>query len=86
MNYRKGFGIRILWISPNKQNTPDSTLRFVLVETEEDYKPFRYSRTFGSIAAERPVMDMEKDALQNYINKILGAKDARVNSVDPIVK
>ena len=48
-------------------------------ETSEDVKPFKYTRTFQSNANERPLTDMDKEALENYINGILGVKDPKSN-------
>jgi len=50
-----------------------------LSETSEDVKPFKYARTFQSATKERPVSDMDKNALENYINGILGVKDPKSN-------
>jgi hypothetical protein len=57
-----------------------------LAEIEEETKPFRYARTFESVANERPVTEMDKEALQSYINKILGTKDAKANSTELAAK
>jgi hypothetical protein len=57
-----------------------------LSEIEEEIKPFKYVRTFESMSTERPIAEMDKEVLQAYINKMLGAKDARANSTEPAAK
>jgi hypothetical protein len=57
-----------------------------LSEIEEESKPFRYTRTFESVTTERPVAEMDKEALQVYINKMLGAKDGKNKTAEPAAK
>ena len=48
-------------------------------ETSEDVKPFKYTRTFQSTTNERSISNMDKEALETYINGILGVKDPKSN-------
>jgi len=45
-----------------------------LSEKEEEDKPYRYVRTFSAETTERPISEMDKEELQTFINRLLGAK------------
>ena len=45
-----------------------------LSEKEEEDRPYRYVRTFSAESAERPISEMDKEELQTFINRLLGAK------------
>ena len=50
--------------------------RFVswLSEKQEESQPYRYVRTFAVEPKSRPVAEMDKDEIQEFINQLLGAK------------
>jgi len=43
-----------------------------LPEEKVDSKPYRYARTFETAKREKPIAEMYKDVLTEYIRKILG--------------
>jgi len=45
-----------------------------LSEKEEESKTYRYVRTFSAEQETRTVTEMDKEELQGYINRLLGAK------------
>jgi len=49
-------------------------------------KPYRYARTFQSVATEIPVAEMDKDVLEVYIRGILGAKAQKGSSAGASAK
>ena len=51
-------------------------------ETKEESKPFRYVGTFENNRTDRPVAEMDKDALQIYISRLLSAKEQKSNTAE----
>jgi hypothetical protein len=44
-----------------------------LAENRVEPKPYRYVRTFATVENEKPVAEMDKDALKDYVRRVLGA-------------
>ena len=44
-------------------------------EDEDEPRPYRYNRSFQTAPAPRQVFEMDKEALEAYIKKILAPKD-----------
>ena len=45
-----------------------------LSERQEDYKPYRYVRTFRQATRQKLVSEMDEEELQSYVNQILGSQ------------
>ena len=49
-------------------------------ETEDGPRPFRYRRTFSDDVKQKPAVEMDKDLIQDYINKLFGVKESKIAS------
>ena len=49
-------------------------------ETDNELKPYRYMRRFDGATKSTPVAEMDKDALQAYIKKILAPGDGKAGA------
>jgi len=50
------------------------SFEFQFSDKKEELKPYRYVRTFSKEEKTQKVSEMDKEELQSYINRLIGAK------------